>query len=624
MSSQRNTYKSATKDALRRCGTMFLALLLVCSILIVPVSAANLSQSSIYATGAYVMDVTTGEELWSKNPDTTLVPASTTKIMATYLVFEALGNGQITKDTVVPISQEVASFSVNSTWANVPLTTTGTYTVDELLHGVILTSACAAIQALGELVAETEENFVALMNAKAQEMGIACSFVDSYGGSAKNCVTARGLAYLSYRLITDYPDYLNYSQKRSYVFHGKTYTTTNRFISGDYSCNGVVDGIKTGSTTAAGACLVATAYQDDLRVLAVVLKSPYDSYRYTDGKKLLNYGFAVLKERLDAGYQYAYPTSLAITVEETVTAYAYNIDGQLYVRPQDMGAILDGTAGSFALTSDAGGDLKISTANLYNLSGSEFSQIDATPVMAAPGGNTVFVDGWATGISTYLIGDICYVSLAELMAELNLSMDLSENTAVIHVPDFVEPFIDVLQSAWYSDAVSYVYAKDIMHGTGDVTFQPEVTLNRAMMAQILYNLYNLYNLKDQPTLEDDGVDSFVDVASGTWYYDAVEWAAETEVILGRGEGIFDPLADISRQEMVTMIYRYECYINGDITARNDLSGFTDRDAVAEYALEAMQWAVAEDIIHGMGGNTLQPKGTALRAQVAQVMANAGY
>ena len=602
---------------IQKIGICLLIVLITVSFFSITATAANLSASSINAQGAIVVDATTGETLWSKNADTELVPASLTKIMTAYLVYEAMDAGQFTADSVVPISSAVSSFSKNTVYSNVPLNTTEAYTVDELMDAMIITSACAATQALAEMVSGTEADFVERMNNTAGELGIDCYFCDCYGGSAENRVTARGLAALSYRLVSEYPDYLRHSQKTSYTFHGKTYTSTNLFLNGTYTCNGTVNGMKTGTTSLAGKCLVASAYNGNANVISVVLKSTYDSARYNDTKLLLNYGLATLDARLASGWQYVEPIQYTIEVgHASTTVSGYTINGELYVVPNDVAAILSGTSGCFSINDSADDKIVFCAREAYSKTGTEFAVIDGTTKMAAPCGKSVYVNGSVTDICAYYIDEKVYIPLERLLEQLGSTVMTDKNSciATVVVPGYAEPFVDVWENEWYSTAVRFVYDNEIMIGTSETTFEPDETLTRAMTAKLLYNL------EGSPQICDEG-SSFTDVEQDSWYYDAVEWAAKMGLVKGRGNGKFDPTTPISRQELVTVLYRYAEYKNGDddITAEGDLSMFSDAAQISEYALEPVRWATAKGIINGMGDGTFSPGATASRAQTANVM-----
>lgn len=174
------------------------------------------------------------------------------------------------------------------------------------------------------------------------------------------------------------------------------------------------------------------------------------------------------------------------------------------------------------------------------------------------------------------------------------------------------PFIDVAKTAWYYPAVEYVYNNDLMNGTTDNIFAPNVSLNRAMMAAVLYNM------EGGPQCDKDGL--FSDVKDGKWYTDAINWAASNDIVSGMPDGTYAPDQALTREQMASILYRYAEYKGIDISARADLDKFTDGDCVSPWASDVVQWAVSEKLINGVGSE-LQPKGTASRAQVATVLMN---
>ena len=175
------------------------------------------------------------------------------------------------------------------------------------------------------------------------------------------------------------------------------------------------------------------------------------------------------------------------------------------------------------------------------------------------------------------------------------------------------PFVDVVKDAWYYPAVEYVYNNELMNGTnGGLTFEPNVNLNRAMMAAVLYNM------EGGPDCDKSGL--FSDVADGMWYTDAVNWAASNNIVSGMPDGTYAPDQALTREQMASILYRYAEYKGIDVSARADLSTFTDGTTVSPWAQDVVQWAVAEKLINGVG-TELQPKGTASRAQVATVLMN---
>ena len=174
------------------------------------------------------------------------------------------------------------------------------------------------------------------------------------------------------------------------------------------------------------------------------------------------------------------------------------------------------------------------------------------------------------------------------------------------------PFTDVAKDAWYFPAVEYVFNNGLMNGTTATTFAPNVNLNRAMMAAVLYNM------EGKPACDKSGL--FSDVADGKWYTDAVNWAASNNIVSGMPDGTYAPDQALTREQMASILYRYAEYKGIDVSARADLSTFTDGTTVSPWAQDVVQWAVAEKLMSG-NGNELQPKGTASRAQVATVLMN---
>ena len=172
------------------------------------------------------------------------------------------------------------------------------------------------------------------------------------------------------------------------------------------------------------------------------------------------------------------------------------------------------------------------------------------------------------------------------------------------------PFPDVTEGDWFYDAVRYAYETGLMDGVGDNLFAPNSQTTRAQLVTILYRLAG------EP--EPGGDSGFSDVAAGTWYTDAVAWAAENGIVNGVNDTEFAPGDDLTRQQLVTILYRYAESKGYDVSASADLSGYPDAGQVQDYAQPAMAWAVAEGIVEGVDG-TLNPAGNATRAQIATIL-----
>ena len=178
----------------------------------------------------------------------------------------------------------------------------------------------------------------------------------------------------------------------------------------------------------------------------------------------------------------------------------------------------------------------------------------------------------------------------------------------------VLPFTDVNSDDWFLAAVQYVYENDRMAGTSSTTFQPEVNLTRAMAAQVLYNL------EGQPAVTGDT--TFTDAAdAGDWAVKAITWAEQTGVVAGIGDGLFDPTANVTREEFAQMMYNYASYKEYDLTLEGDLSQFEDASAISSWAETAMSWANGSGLINGHDDGTIDPQGTTTRAQAASILMN---
>ncbi len=173
------------------------------------------------------------------------------------------------------------------------------------------------------------------------------------------------------------------------------------------------------------------------------------------------------------------------------------------------------------------------------------------------------------------------------------------------------PFPDVAEGDWFYDAVRYAYENGLMDGVGDNLFAPNSDTTRAQLVTILYRLAG------EP--EPGGDSGFSDVAAGTWYTDAVAWAAENGIVNGVSETEFAPGKDITREQLATILFRYAEAKGYDVSARADLSAYPDADQIQSYAAESVAWAVAEGLIQGFEDNTLRPAGNASRAQIATIL-----
>ena len=173
------------------------------------------------------------------------------------------------------------------------------------------------------------------------------------------------------------------------------------------------------------------------------------------------------------------------------------------------------------------------------------------------------------------------------------------------------PFNDVFKSDWFYESVKSTYENKYMLGISDTEFAPNSKLTRAMFVTVLYRL--------DGEKETDG-HKFTDVESGSYYEKAVSWASNNGIVKGISESEFAPNAEITREQMAAMFYRYAQYKNMDTAAgeNTNILSYTDYGDISEYAIPAMQWTAAMGLIKGKTESTLNPKDNATRAETATV------
>ena len=210
-------------------------------------------------------------------------------------------------------------------------------------------------------------------------------------------------------------------------------------------------------------------------------------------------------------------------------------------------------------------------------------------------GQAVAVDQQADGTYTFVMPD----------GQVTVEVTFLQGEA----PDL--PFSDVTESDWFYDAVTYAYENGLMDGVGAGLFAPNSETTRAQLVTILYRL------SGQPAPSGDS--GFSDVETGTWYTDAVAWAAQNGIVNGVSDTQFAPGDDITREQLAVILYRYATYQGYDVSQRADLSGFVDAGTISTYAQEALSWASAQGLVLGFEDDSLRPQGNASRAQIAAVL-----
>ncbi|MBQ7605403.1 MAG: S-layer homology domain-containing protein [Firmicutes bacterium] len=176
--------------------------------------------------------------------------------------------------------------------------------------------------------------------------------------------------------------------------------------------------------------------------------------------------------------------------------------------------------------------------------------------------------------------------------------------------DVFAPYSDLKSDMWYAEGVRYVLENGIMQGMGEGKFEPNTGTTRAQLAQILYSM------EGKPAFDSEN--GYRDVKSGMWFATAVGWASSKGIVGGYGDGKFGPNDKLTREQLVSILYRYAKFKGLVTSAHVDISSYPDAGSVSEWAKEAMQWAVAEGLINGMDGK-LNARGDASRAQIATII-----
>jgi D-alanyl-D-alanine carboxypeptidase (penicillin-binding protein 5/6) len=247
----------------------------------------------IAARSYLVLDVTANQMLASRDIDVPVEPASLTKLMTAYLVFDALRSKKIDLKQALPVSTRAWKMPGSRMFIDPSMKVP----VEDLIKGMIVQSGNDATVVLAEGVGGTVERFVQLMNEQAKALGMkATSYRNPEGlTEAGHTTTARDLGILSTRLLQDFPDYVSYYTIKKYRYEGTpTANDTNRNML--LFRDPTVDGLKTGHTNAAGYCLIATAKRDfpnvgTRRVMAIVLGANSETGRANEAQKLLNWGY---------------------------------------------------------------------------------------------------------------------------------------------------------------------------------------------------------------------------------------------------------------------------------------------------------------------------------------------
>ena len=265
------------------------ALALVVALLPMQAQAADLT---VAGKSAVLMDVATGSVMYEQNPHERLAPASVTKIMTMLLIMEAVDSGKIALTDTVTASEAAAAKGGSQIYLKVG----ETMSVSDMLKSIAVSSANDCACAMAEHIAGSEEAFVAMMNRRAQELGMTdttfvnCTGLDDGAEAVNHRTSAYDIALMSRELLKNHPQIKKYTTIWMDTVRNGTFGLSNtnkliRFYQG-------ATGLKTGFTSGAGYCLSATALRDGMELIAVVMGAETSQARNAACKQLLDYGFA--------------------------------------------------------------------------------------------------------------------------------------------------------------------------------------------------------------------------------------------------------------------------------------------------------------------------------------------
>jgi len=431
---------SILKQKIRKSITLLMIPMLFIMIMGISPAYAE-SEIGIHVDGAILIDADSGKILYEENADTPLGIASMTKMMTEYILFEAIKDKKVTWDQEYKVTNFTYLISQDRRLSNVPLREDGTYTIRELYEAMAIYSANAATIAIAETIAGTEKEFLKLMDAKAEELGLKdYKFVNSTGlnnshlqgmhpeGTGpddENVMPAKSVAKLGYHLLKDYPEVLDMTSIKTKIFREGTEDAIkmdnwNFMLPGFvYEYEGV-DGLKTGTTDFAGHCFTGTATRDGKRLIAVVMKAVdakgEGSYkaRFDATRALFDYGFNQYSEVefTPAGYKFkeqktldvskGKEKSVGIAVKDPIKMMIKTSEKDLY-KPElvlDESKFKDGV-----LEAPIKKDTVVGQVNLVRSEGSDYGYIESDKLTAdVVTTATVEKAGWFS-LTMHAVGD---------------------------------------------------------------------------------------------------------------------------------------------------------------------------------------------------------------------------
>lgn len=295
------------------------------------------------------------------------------------------------------------------------------------------------------------------------------------------------------------------------------------------------------------------------------------------------------------------PTPVEPDHKALSVTFQLHTDTEMWITPSVIGDLPEGTTAMDVFR-------QVLTANGYSYE-AKGSYVQA---VIKPDGTKVaeFSKGPNSGWVFRVNGEFPDVAMQDFRLSDGDVIEVFFTADYMDEPGMFLPFTDVTNH-WAYSAIKRVYTRGLMVGMDEKTFAPDQQLSRAMLAVILYAMAG------EPAVT--GESPFTDVPAGCWYTDAIVWAAQNGIVSGFGDGTFRPNAAVTRAQAAVMLYGYAAFTGADVTARADLSAYSDAGQIPAWAMDAMQWANARRLIVGRDSSHLAPNGGATRAEMASIL-----
>ena len=295
------------------------------------------------------------------------------------------------------------------------------------------------------------------------------------------------------------------------------------------------------------------------------------------------------------------PTPVEPDHKALSVTFQLHTDTEMWIAPSVIGDLPEGTTAMDVFR-------QVLTANGYSYE-AKGSYVQA---VIKPDGTKVaeFSKGPNSGWVFRVNGEFPDVAMQDFRLSDGDVIEVFFTADYMDEPGMFLPFTDVTNH-WAYSAIKRVYTRGWMVGMDEKTFAPDQQLSRAMLAVILYAMAG------EPAVT--GESPFTDVPAGCWYTDAIVWAAQNGIVSGFGDGTFRPNAAVTRAQAAVMLYGYAAFTGADVTARADLSAYSDAGQIPAWAMDAMQWANARRLIVGRDSSHLVPDGKTTRAEMAAIL-----